>query len=198
VDGGDTISDINGWCPLTFHYRPDAAAEARGRGRQVWWYTCNSPEKPFANIMMTHPAMDARLLMGFMAFAYQTDGFLYYATTGGNWANTPAITDGPYTNWPIVDNAHDHLYQKGPDGPLPSLRLEAMRDGLDDAALLRERGLVLTPELAALQRRITPLFAPGNELVQSLTSYSEDPIALETARREVGQYVEQAERLLRR
>lgn len=206
--GAGTLEAINGWCPLTSQYNLEAAAEARRLGRQVWWYTCNSPEKPYANLMMTHPAMDARLLMGFMAFAYQTDGFLYYATRGGNWANTPAITDGPYTNWPIVDNSPDHLYQKGPEGPLPSLRLEAMRDGLEDydllwqargdAAGLRERGLILPPELADLQRRVTPLFAPGNELVQSLTSYSEDPVALETARRQLGEYVEQAERLLGR
>jgi hypothetical protein len=206
--GAGTIEDINAWCPLTPQYTADAAAEARRQGRQVWWYTCNSPEQPFANLMMTCPAMDARLLMGFMAFAYHTDGFLYYATRGGNWASTPAITAGPYTNWPLVDNAHDHLYQKGPDGPLPSLRLEAMRDGLEDydllwqaradTALLRERGLALTPELTALQRRITPLFAPGNDLVTSLTSFSQDPQQLETARRDVGQYVEQTARLLRR
>lgn len=206
--GAGTIEAINGWCPLTPKYVADAAAAARRQGRQVWWYTCNSPEKPFANLMMTHPAMDARLLMGYMAFAYQTDGFLYYATRGGNWANTPAITDGPCTQWPVVDNAHDHLYQKGPDGPLPSLRLEAMRDGLEDydllwqaradMAALRERGLTLTPELTALQDRVTPLFAPGNNLVQSLTSYSEDPTALEAVRRDVSQFVEQAGQLLRR
>jgi len=206
--GPGTIEDINGWCPLTTHYQAEAAAEARRQGRQVWWYTCNSPEKPFANLMMTFPAMDARLLMGAMAFAYGTDGFLYYSTVLGYFDNRPAITEGPYTEWEIVDNAHDHLYQKGPDGPLPSLRLEAMRDGLEDydllwqaradTAALQERGVALTPELTALQQRVASLSSPGNELVQSLTEYSEDPAALERARCEVGSYVEQTERLLRR
>lgn len=206
-DGGGTIEDINGWCPGTYHYSYDNAAEARRQGRQVWWYTCNSPEKPFANIMMTHPAMDARLLMGFMAFAYQTDGFLYYATAGGYYNNMPAITDGPYTNWSIIDNAHDHLYQKGPDGPLPSLRLEAMRDGLEDYDYLylayccltdlREAG-VSDPSLDALAREVTPCFAPGNELVGSLTRYSEDPQELEIVRERVGRYIEATQAALKR
>ncbi len=204
-DGGATIEDINGWCPATFHYNYEEAAKARRLGRQVWWYTCNSPEKPFANILMSHPATDARLLMGFMAFAYQTDGFLYYATAGGTYENRPAITEGPYTQWAIEDNAHNHLYQKGPDGPLPSLRLEAMRDGLEDYDYLylaqrAQRDLrevdVTTPELEALAREITPYFAPGNGLVESLTEYSEDPQELESARERVARYVEEAQALL--
>ena len=205
-DGGGTLEQIDGWCPGTYHYRYGDAAEARRRGRQVWWYTCNSPEKPFANILMTHPAMDARLLMGYMAFAYQTDGFLYYATAGGYYDTMPAITSGPYTQWALVDNAHNHLYQKGPGGPLPSLRLEAMRDGLEDydylylayccLSDLREAGKG-NPELDALARQVTPYFAPGNQLVESLTRYGEDPQRLEVVRREVAHYVEQAQRLLR-
>ena len=206
--GPGTIEEINGWCPLTYQYDPDAAEEARREGRQVWWYTCNSPDKPFANLMMTCPAMDARLLMGFMAFDYQTDGFLYYSTVFGYFDNRPAITDGPYTEWALKDNAHDHLYQRGPDGPLPSLRLEAIRDGLEDYDLLwqaranqsalQERKLALPPELEALQQRVTPLFAPGNELVESLARYSEDPQQLETVREQVAQYVQRTEGLLRR
>lgn len=206
TDGGDTIEEINGWCPGTYHYRYEEAAEARRHGRQVWWYTCNSPEKPFANIMMTHPAMDARLLMGFMAFAYQTDGFLYYASAGGYYEGMEAISGGPYTKWSIVDNAHNHPYQKGPEGPLPSLRLEAIRDGLEDYDLLwqaralgtqlRERNVSLPPEFVDLQQRVIALFAPGNQLVDSLTHYTDDPQLLEAVRNDVAQYVQQAGRLL--
>lgn len=204
-DGGGTVEDVNAWCPLTSHYSYGEAAEARRRGRQVWWYACNSPEKPFANILMTHPAMDARLLMGFMAFAYQTDGFLYYATSGGYYASMPAITSGPYTEWSIVDNAHDHLYQKGPDGPLPSLRLEAMRDGLEDydylylaychQSDLREAGKS-NPELDALAQQVMPYFSPGNGLVESLTRYAEDPDKLEAVRQRLGRYIESAQTAL--
>jgi len=207
-DGGGTIEDINGWCPMTPHYSYEAAAEARRRGRQVWWYTCNSPEKPFANVLMTNPAIDVRLLMGFMAFAYQSDGFLYYAAVGGNHYGHPGITEGPYTNWEIVDNAHDHLYQKGPEGfrtPLPSLRLEAVRDGLEDYDTLYEayvcredlqKAGLNTPALDALAAQLAPYFAPGNDLVGSLTSFTQDPAELEAVRAKLGDYIEGARELL--
>ena len=193
---------INGWCPLTMHYNREEAASARRHGKQVWWYTCNSPGKPFANVMMTHPAVDTRLLMGFMAFAYQTDGFLYYATAGAPYAK-PAINTGPYTEWAIEDNAHNHLYQKGPDGPLPSLRLEAMRDGLEDYDFLH-LAVACQADMAtagkttgdARAEEIRPYFAPGNDLVGNLTTFTQNPQNLEKARRKLGDYIEQARHAL--
>ena len=139
--------------------------------------------------------------MGFMAFAFETDGYLYYATAGGYYRNMPAITDGPYTEWRIVDNAHNHLYQKGPDGPLPSLRLENLRDGLEDYNLLymarerrnalHERGLS-TPEIAELEARVTPYFAPGNALVRALTDFTQEPADLKAARALLATYCQTA------
>ncbi len=96
---------------------------------------------------------------------------------------------------------------KGPDGPLPSLRLEAMRDGLEDYDYLylaycclndlQEAG-VSDPSLDALAREITPCFAPGSELVGSLTRYSEDPQELEIVRERVGRYIEATQAALKR
>ena len=106
-----------------------------------------------------------------------------------------------------MDNAHDHLYQKGPDGPLPSLRLEAIRDGPEDYDYLYlayscradlRAASVSDPELEALAGEIGPYFEPGNPLVGSLTRYTEDPARLDAARGRVGLYVERARRLLRR
>ncbi len=59
---------------------------------------------------------------------------------------------------------------------------------------LQEAG-VTEPELDALAAEITPFFAPGNGLVQSLTQYTEDPQALEKVRTKLGEYIEMAERL---
>jgi hypothetical protein len=81
-----------------------------------------------------------------------------------------------------------------------------MRDGLEDYDYLylaqhAQRRLqemdLSTPELEALAREITPYFAPGNRLVESLTQYSEDPQDLESAREQVARYVEMAQAVLR-
>ena len=200
------MDEIDWWCPLPSNYVTllDDIAKARARGKQVWWYTCNSPIKPFANFLMTHSAMDGRMLVGFISVAYEVDGFLYYAL---NMSPNSPITDGPYTTWKVRDNAHDHLRCAGPDREtaLPTIRLENIRDGLEDneylymarklAAAIRDAGIE-DPSLDRLASRIRPFFNVGNPLVESVTSFSEDTEQLENTRRLIGDYIESAQRLL--
>ena len=197
------LEKIDIWVPMIFHYDIEQAAQARKLGRQVWWYTCNSPDKPYPGVLIHHTAMDTRLLMGFMAFAYGTDGFLYYATQsrGGSWRfNT--ITTGPYTDWPIIDTGHEHLYQKGPDDKaLPSRRMEMLRDGLEDYDYLWiARELAQNPKVKASKdpdlvsgiRLLEKFSAPGNELVRNMTDYTQDPSELEQSRKRIGDFIEKA------
>ena len=178
-------------------------AEARTRGKQVWMYTCNNPMKPYPNFMMGNTAMDGRMLVGFMSFAYETDGFLYYAL---NMSSNSPITDGPYTSWVIEDTGHNYLACAGPDRePIPTIRLENIRDGLEDheylymaresAAAIRD-AQISDPSLNMLESQISPFFKLGNELVKSTTVYSEDAEQLDRTRRLIGDYIERAQRLL--
>lgn len=202
------LDKIDIWVPLLFHYNFEQAAQARKQGRQIWWYTCNSPQKPFPNFQIINSAMDNRVLMGFMAFAYGTDGYLYYATRGGSWEYNAPITTGPYTGWPVVDTGHDHLYQKGPDGKgLPSRRMEMLRDGLEDydylwiARDLSEKPKVKTSKDPAIIdgiKLIKQLSAPGNELVKSLTEYTQDTGKLESVRTSLAKFIEKAQGLVRK
>ncbi|MFO7901420.1 MAG: hypothetical protein R6U98_02070, partial [Pirellulaceae bacterium] len=75
-----------------------------------WWYTFNSPVRPHANLFLTQPGTAHRMLMGFLAFAAKTDGFLYYAAHGGrvNGANAN-VTSGPYTNISTVFTDRDFI-----------------------------------------------------------------------------------------
>ncbi len=208
------LDEIDWFCPLLTHYPGtlDNIAKARARGKQVWWYTCNNPNKPYANFIMGNSAMDGRMLVGFMSFAYEADGFLYYAI---NISSNSPITDGPYTTWHVEDTGHNYLAckgierVKGPDRktPIPTIRLENIRDGLEDneylymaresAAAIRD-AQVNDPSLNKLESQIRPFFKVGNELVANATSYSEDTEQLESARRLIGDYIERAQRLLRR
>ena len=125
-----------------------------------------------ATVYLATGAIEARLLMGLMAYKCQIGGFLYY-----NIANWPLarqhgpITSGPYTNWdPVtVENCDGDgsLTCAGPDGPLPTIRMENIRDGLEDYEylwLLAERAaridFALEYEFASrlLARALEPLF----------------------------------------
>ncbi|UCD29999.1 MAG: DUF4091 domain-containing protein [Planctomycetota bacterium] len=128
------------WVPLTDWYDPEEARKLRAEGKKVWWYVCVVPPHPYANWFIEYPAIEARLLMGAMSFSYQVDGFLYYMIT--KWDNNhKLISSGPYTKWKPgsmtnrrgeTANGDGSLLCPGPDGPLSTIRLENIRDGLED------------------------------------------------------------------
>ena len=80
------------------------------------------------------------MLMGPMAYKFQTDGFLYYAIN--RWQGRGVLDDGPYSKWDPSTykdaNGDGSLFYPGPDGPLASIRLQNYRDGMEDYNLLVE------------------------------------------------------------
>ena len=184
------IKSIDAWCPQTPKFDPAKVAAARANGRYVWWYICVSPNPPYANWFVESPAIEARLLQGAMAAKYQPDGFLYYALD--IWNQNTGIDQGPYTTWNPVAFRTWHgdgsiFYCDKECHPLPSIRLENYRDGMEDfayACLLKEAILTaerLTKRSDALENWIDQariaLQVP-EELVKDMASYSHDPALL--------------------
>ena len=135
------IVEMDAWCPLTPQFDIGEATKARARGTAVWWYICCGPRHPYANWFVEYPAIEARLLMGFMTAKYRPDGFLYYALT--RWPNNEKpIESGPFTEWNPASfrdfNGDGSILCPGPGGrPLATIRLENFRDGLEDYAYVR-------------------------------------------------------------
>ena len=131
------LKSVDWFCPQTCDYDLENADKARANGRKVWWYVCVQPYKPFANLLIEYPAIDARLLMGAMAAKFRPDGFMYYQMS--IWNGAKGITDGPFTSWSPRSwgdyNGDGALFYPGPDStPLATLRMENFRDGLEDYA----------------------------------------------------------------
>lgn len=134
------IKSMDAWCPLTPRYNKEAADEVRGQGKQVWWYICCGPHHPFPNMFIEYPAIDGRILMGAMTAKFRPDGFLYYQIS--IWNSRKPIDTGPFTDWDPRSWTTYHGDGSwtciGPDGtPLPTVRLENFRDGLEDYAYFR-------------------------------------------------------------
>jgi hypothetical protein len=73
----------------------------------------------------------------------------------------------------------------GVDGPVGSLRLEVVQDGLEDFDYFTLADEWLGPEASA---------AYVNRIARSLTDFDADPVKLEKVRREVGAELEKASR----
>jgi hypothetical protein len=200
--GLDSVAkSVDAWCPLTPSLNPAQAAQARAAGKMVWWYICCGPHHPFANWFVEYPALDARLLMGAMTARQRPDGFLYYSLT--IWNQNQPIEKGPFTDWnPVSWTTYDgdgSLLCSGPGGkPVPTIRLENYRDGLEDfayVAILEEitRRYHARPSLSDAQRRWladAEAAAPvPPAVVTDMTHFTSDPAALYAWRNKLGELI---------
>lgn len=174
------------YCPLTPKYDRELSARLRAQGKQVWWYVCCGPRHPYANFAaIDYPTIEGRLL-GWMTYGYQADGLLYWHVNA--WHPNKVIEgDDPYLAWRAPDmwgmTGDGCLTYPLRDGPVSSIRLEAVRDGLEDydyLALLADReGRPAAEAYVA-------------KLVTSLTEFNRDPAALARVRQAIAERLEAA------
>jgi len=114
------------------------AQEAAGRaaaGDKNWWYVCCGPQGDYCNLFIHWEGIRHRIL-----FWQQKDcnvtGLLYWCTTYWNdiqdpWSEsltTPWTGDSAFGDGSLMYNGN----KIGIDGPVSSLRLEAVTDGIED------------------------------------------------------------------
>ncbi|WP_176011720.1 DUF4091 domain-containing protein [Victivallis sp. Marseille-Q1083] len=193
---------LNAWCPLTpqFEKHRDAIRQKQREGLQIWYYTCCVPSPPAANLLLEQSGVAPRMLLGALAARYAPDGYLYYQTT--MWPDdTPLVAGGVLTNQDGRSsyqgyNGDGLLLYAGRNGPLPSLRLKAIRDGLEDYEyfhLLQQ----LADEAAAGRRDLNDgdretlrqLLAELPQLAESFESFDQSGNALLAYRRRVGDFL---------
>ncbi len=195
------VGRVGIWCPLsaradvTNFYRQRLAA-----GDRLWIYVCCGPVHPYANFFIDRPAVEHRVLF-WQARQVGATGFLYWCMT--YWRGLPAPVTGPKC-WPRVPfrlkdlatyrsykvNGDGLLIYPGPDyTPYPSIRLEVIRDGVEDYEYLalisrltrraKARGVD-----AALVRRAQALCLVPASISQSMSEYTRraDPIFERRAR----------------
>jgi hypothetical protein len=176
------------WVPPTPYYDEAAAEQLRAEGKDMWWYVCGFPHHPYANWLIEYPAIEARLLMGMLPYRINSHGMLYWKTTEWLFNDTP-IREGPYTRWDPVSSRHSSgkwyngdgsLLCAGPDGPIPTIRLANIRDGLEDYEYLwllaqlvdAADDLPGSGQKQAFLNQAAPLLAVPSTVVASQTNYT--------------------------
>jgi hypothetical protein len=125
---------------------PQATAQSikAETGTPIWWQFTPHDDPPFPNpAVIDRPGQEARILP-WMAWLAQVDGLYYHQLA--DWDEDPWLT--PFTNY--LSNGDDYLFYP-PNDPafgydpctpasnrlIPSIRLELLREGLEDYALLQ-------------------------------------------------------------
>ena len=133
----DLVGAIDIWVPqLNYLHNDYDHYRARQREKEeVWFYTCVFPQGEYANRFIEQPLIKTRLLH-WINYRYGITGYLHW---GYNWwtqedpfRKTTREHPGP----PYLPAGDAWIVYPGKNGPLDSIRFEAMRDGIVDYELL--------------------------------------------------------------
>ncbi len=187
------------WTPLTSQLGGDLSPyrERQAAGRELWAYVCCGPGKPYANLFIDFPGVDPRIL-GWQYFQHHITGFLYYLINlyeyQENWNMAgPKWPEVPWNPLSFKTNSDGILMYPGPDAtPLASIRMENLRDGIEDyeaLALLKSRVDAAATAPAALLEQAGEVLAVRREVSKSWTEYTQEPAQIEAARAEVDRLI---------
>ncbi len=211
------------WCPVSHNYDAAEAAKCRARGERIWWYVCCGPKAPYCTLFIDHPATELRVwhwqtwqrdIVGTLVWAsnYWTSSAAYpdshqnpyedpmgwvsgYSTPKGTkraWGNG----DGRFI-YPPLAAATPEIAGDGPvlDPPVSSIRLEMLREGVEDYEMLHLlRSLVnrqVNTLAADVRARYEALLDVPPEITADMTTFTTDPEPIHARRAEIAGAIEQ-------
>ena len=223
--GAELLGGPNVWCPLTLNLHSKGEAAARARGDTFWWYICCGPKTPYAGEFIDHPGCEPRLWL-WQTWAERVTGVLVWETTW--WTSPraypdPARPQNPYEDAMSWSDGHDlapgtkSAWGNGDgrffypprraatpsatpvlEGPIESIRLEMLRDGIEDyeyfamlRRLLEAKGASLS---VADRARYEALLTVPKRVSRSLTDFSRAPEPMEVHRRALARAIEELSR----
>ena len=147
-----------------------------------WWYICVSPTLPHPNYFKYYQGAAQRITL-WQQYMFHSDGLLYWDMMQG-WngtnkkRNSCGDGDGQLIYWGEI---------WGQTGPVSSIRLEYIRDGIEDFQYMKQlerAGVGRDDVIAEYVNRVTT----------GVLFYSEDPYEIESARVDLGFALEAAGR----
>ncbi len=178
---GDLYGAVDVWCALFPLFKAQSAAKRQALGETVWCYTALCQRAPTPWWHIDFPLLHYRA-PAWIAWRFRIRGILYWGgmsywrQVDDPWTD-PKTLDRRKRNAKYLWNGEGTLVYPGRavgyDGIAPSLRLKALRDGIEDyeyLAILERAG-----RADEAQKLILPL-------ATSWFQWQKDPAAYETAR----------------
>jgi len=190
-------SNIDLWCPLSPGIEGNEFEQEQAAGDILWWYVCCGPRGQYANFFTNQSVLENRMLFT-QTWQHHVTGVLYWGLNYWlDWNKPPAAPRFPDAPWRgVTDNegadycGDGYFIYPGPavDQPLSSIRLETLRDGVEDYEYL-----YLLNELSRgrnAPQEVQRLLAVPPEVSPSLTGFTRDPQVFREYREQLAEWIE--------
>jgi hypothetical protein len=181
---------------LTF-YDAKLHAQLVESGREYWWYTSNwwEPRGSHISFWIDEPALHHRILY-WLTWRYGVPGFGYWNTNVWNYRSYDDNVDAgrrmewPYSNWNVANNGagsgDGQLVYPGSNGPIGSMRFEAIRHGWQDHACLTLLETRLKKLRGSRRSSLEQFIAQTKQRVGTLKNFTRNTNAIKNIRHQVG------------
>jgi len=175
------------WLPVLHNYEPELSWEReRDYNEDTWIYFLHGTSPPYFNpITLDHEGVESKFT-GWFLWKYRIRGIAYYSVNG--WSQNPwtePMTYGQNGNtfllYPPSENNGNIDYGSNAHRMVPSIRLELLRDGLEDYEYLYALAGG-NPEVDVNNEADQQ----ANKIISGLTAYNRDPEFMYNLRRLIG------------
>ena len=214
---GPEIMDVtNIGCPVLAKFDPEKSTKWIEKGRQMWSYLMTWPKAPHVNLFIDSDAINMRMWL-WMSYRYNLSGILVWSSNIWNaegcsppgvlqniWDDPMSYRGGngiPFGAAPEYGNG-DGMFFYPPNrkpnsdktkylrGPVPSMRLEILREGIDDydyMKLLEECIQDAGSEQETLVKKGQHLLNFGSEVFTNDKIYTKNPEVLMDYRKQMAE-----------
>jgi len=201
VPAPDLANRVDIWAPSISDFDVRSARQSQETGQQIWWKLSGDAASPFPNLLIDIPGIHHRMIP-WLKSHYQITG-LYVPSVVMNSRQDPEArarkfqdvwtqpmtqegNGGGFLLYPVGDTGHGPE-EELPKGPISSIRLELLREGMEDAEYLNLLACTINETAVKLG---TPSVQFGLQrarevsglLIQNLGQYSHDSGKMERVR----------------
>jgi hypothetical protein len=190
--------DIDIWTFQIDNFDEAKLRKMQEMGKEMWFYISGPGGYDSPNLAMDFDTIDYRIIP-WLAWKYDLKGFLYWCVNW--WPNVDPFVSAKNTKW--EQNGNGLLFYPGEDGPIASLRLEILRDGLEDyeyfqhlmerLKILKQRGL--TPETKVYFDESIKILTMDNSIAESMMKFNKDNQSLLRRRKQIAEQIEKFKHL---
>lgn len=139
---GALFDSVSVWVILFGHFNEAEIVERQAAGQSVWAYTALTDQGPptLPHWALDFPLLDYRIPL-WISWRYKLTGLLYWTTVFWSRVVDPWTEPNTYPQGQNAFNGEGILFYPGTavgyEGPVPSMRLKAIRDGMEDYEYLK-------------------------------------------------------------